>query len=80
MFELCLSTGAVAYANAYFGQGTGPVWLSRVQCLGNETTLTNCTHATINNCGHHDDAGVSCIGKITLLHHNFTQYLSPFST
>lgn len=54
--------GAVAHLNAYFGQGTGPIALNRVQCLGNESSLTDCLHTIINSCGHSDDAGVSCIG------------------
>ena len=59
----CVSrAGAVAHLNAYFGQGTGPIALNRVQCLGNESSLTDCLHTIINSCGHSDDAGVSCIG------------------
>ena len=52
---------------AIFGQGTGIVWLSHVDCLGNETSIIDCG----NNHGwgtgrlygyneHADDAGVIC--------------------
>ena len=56
-------TGAIAYSNAYFGQGTGPILIDNAHCTGNESTLMSCTHLSDHNCGHHKDAGVSCLGK-----------------
>ena len=61
--EYNLTSDVVAYTNAYFGQGTGPIWLDGVQCTGSETHLVNCTtYQGIgrHNCGHHEDAGVDC--------------------
>ena len=49
---------------AKFGQGTGPVFLDDVNCMGSEIALLNCSHRGIgiNDCGHSEDAGVRCQG------------------
>ena len=52
--------------NAYFGQGTGNIAMDDVQCTGTESFLTNCSHASISNCRHTDDAGVRCINTCKL--------------
>ena len=52
--------GAIAYGSAFFGQGTGPILYDNVECTGNEYVLQQCNHLTIDNCGHYEDAGVSC--------------------
>ena len=56
-------TGGTAHSNAYFGQGTGSIILDDVQCTGTELLLTNCTNASFINCGHYEDAGVTCDGE-----------------
>ena len=50
---------------AHYGQGTGPIWLHEVSCLGTEPDIFNCRHnGTGNlNCGHHEDASVECSGN-----------------
>ena len=48
---------------AYFGRGSGPIWLNNIACIGNESTLASCGHLGINitkSCGHNEDAGVTC--------------------
>lgn len=61
--------GAVAFPNAKYGQGVGAVYLDHVDCSGNESNLTQCSHDGIGvvQCDHKDDAGVRCIGKYTTL-------------
>jgi len=51
-----------AYGSARYGQGTGPIWLSRLSCIGNESSLTECSQFSVGtkNCTHSDDAGVNC--------------------
>ena len=63
-----LTTGAIAFSNAEFGQGIGPIWLDDVRCVGTESRLANCPASPIgnHNCGHSDDAGVRCISGMLL--------------
>ena len=60
-------SGGVPYNDGYFGRSSGPVYLSNVQCLGAETTLTGCSHDPIPafslDCYYTTDVGVSCYNK-----------------
>ncbi|XP_051974560.1 scavenger receptor cysteine-rich domain-containing group B protein-like [Xyrauchen texanus] len=51
-----------AKTGAYFGRGSGPVWMDAAQCTGSEDTLINCTSTKwgITTCDHLKDAGVIC--------------------
>ena len=68
-------TGAVAYYNAYFGRGTGPILLDDLLCTGREARLIDCPRyssqgiGTFDNCpnGHGEDAGVKCPARKYLL-------------
>ena len=69
---LCLLfnlSGGEAFLNAYFGSGTGPLFLDGLQCTGTEAKLLNCYHRGIGvtgyNCRHNDDAGIRCQGIVT---------------
>ena len=56
---------AIPTREAYFGEGSGPIHLSRAECRINDTRLTDCTidKTAINGCNHSEDAGVICIGE-----------------
>ena len=61
-------TGALAHNNAYFGEGSGPIFIGRTQCSGSESSIAQCTYNTITQCSHSDDAGVTCSGKLYVTH------------
>ncbi|KAI4892994.1 hypothetical protein NFI96_028963, partial [Prochilodus magdalenae] len=46
----------------FSGAGSGPVWLNRVRCRGNELHLWDCPHSLKNHtdCSHRQHAGVTC--------------------
>ncbi|TDH10639.1 hypothetical protein EPR50_G00077610 [Perca flavescens] len=53
---------------AVYGEGSGPIWLRHVQCLGHESSLTRCAVALHNNvyCTHENDAVVKCSGTLLM--------------
>lgn len=53
---------AEARTSAYFGQGSGQIWMDQVNCNGSERFLTECPFRGFgyHDCGHHEDAGVIC--------------------
>ena len=46
--------------DAFFGWGSGSIFMANVRCHGTEQFLTNCTHDTNHYCDHYEDAGVTC--------------------
>lgn len=50
------------FKRAYFGKGSGVIWLDSVKCKGNEKSISECQHAGWgeNDCDHSEDIGVRC--------------------
>ncbi|KAG8509080.1 Antigen WC1.1, partial [Galemys pyrenaicus] len=53
---------------AHFGEGSGEIWFSRLQCIGNESHVWKCLSLGWGKhyCDHSDDAGVICSGFVHL--------------
>ncbi|XP_013203213.1 putative DMBT1-like protein [Microtus ochrogaster] len=62
--QLGCGKGVSALGKAYFGPGSGAIFLDNFQCAGVEHFLGQCAHSDWrdHNCGHHEDAGVICSG------------------
>jgi hypothetical protein len=69
MLPLFYRQGALAKGSAYFGRGTGQIWLDDMNCMGNETDLAYCGHRGWGNtnCNHGEDVSVICMGKFTII-------------
>ena len=61
--ELGYGSAVAAPQNAFYGQGTGQIWLDSLNCVGTEGTVRNCSHSGwgSDNCGHERDASVACV-------------------
>ena len=78
MSYFAFDTGGIAYSNARFGAGTGPIYLDDVQCSSSSSQLLECPSRPIlaHNCAHSTDAGVGCKGNIHLLNFSSTGVLA----
>ncbi len=63
--ELGCGEALSAPKSAHFGEGSGGIWISQLECTGSESTLTNCGFFGWGvKANHTEDAGVICSGKI----------------
>ena len=72
--------GATALLFAAYGQGTGPILIDDVMCVGTEPTLISCRHITQHNCIHFEDASVRCLplfGRLLMRFDLIFSYLLP---
>ena len=64
--------GVISVRNrAFYGRGSGPIWLDDVECNGQELSLSGCEHRSwgYHSCSsdHQEDAGVQCQRKFALV-------------
>eukprot|EP00118_Oscarella_pearsei_P001156 m.6736 g.6736 ORF g.6736 m.6736 type:complete len:275 (+) comp16751_c0_seq2:173-997(+) len=52
-----------AVPNSWYGQGSGNIWMSNVDCKGREARLSLCRHTKRHRCSHREDVGVTCRGR-----------------
>ena len=60
--QLSFRYAIAAYESARYGEGTGPILLANVECLGTESSLFSCGHSGVGKhyCRHNKDASVRC--------------------
>ena len=60
--ELGLGEAVAAIPSAFYGQGSGQIWVDNVNCVGTEETIADCSHSGwgYHNCVHGKDASVHC--------------------
>ena len=60
--ELDLGRAINASSRAFYGQGSGRIWLDNVNCVGTELAIEDCSHSGwgVENCNYGQDASVQC--------------------
>ena len=61
-----------------FGDGSGPIFLDRVSCSSNSSSLLECDSNPlgVHTCSHSQDVGVQCIGKANQVSQECCQLIS----
>ncbi|KAL9965302.1 hypothetical protein ACROYT_G029080 [Oculina patagonica] len=68
--QLGYGKALAAPGGAAFGQGTGRIWLTWVQCKGNEDSISDCRHdgwGQTRGCDHDEDASARCSSPVKLV-------------
>uniref|UniRef100_H2ZS76 SRCR domain-containing protein n=1 Tax=Latimeria chalumnae TaxID=7897 RepID=H2ZS76_LATCH len=68
--QLDCGSALQAYNSSQYSHGAGPVWLTGVECLGNESALHHCNRPPTGQSDASDDVGFLCSGwflSVTLL-------------
>ena len=66
MLFFSLLSGTLAFRDARFGGGLGPIFLDQLACSGDEQRVLDCNSIQgVHMCDHTQDAGVRCIGIIS---------------
>ncbi|XP_061406771.1 deleted in malignant brain tumors 1 protein-like [Lethenteron reissneri] len=60
--QLGCGSAVSALGNAFYGAGSGQIWMDNVQCSGSESQLSQCRHNGwgTHDCSHVEDASVIC--------------------
>ena len=62
--QLGYTNATASWGSARFGPGSGPILLSDLSCIGNESNIAECGHHSTHNCSHSEDVGVVCEGQL----------------
>ena len=65
LYSCFMVSEAVAFGEARFGAGVGPIHLTQVQCTGEEADLKQCLSSNVTDeCLHSMDVGIICSGTL----------------
>ncbi|NXJ33466.1 DMBT1 protein, partial [Ciconia maguari] len=64
--QLGCGAALAAPSGAWFGEGSGPIWLNGLRCRGTEERLALCRHRgwRPHVCAHEEDASAVCSGTV----------------
>ena len=65
-FYIAATEPAEAQRGAFYGEGTGPIFLDKLGCMGAEASLLSCERFSalgLHSCDHSHDASVQCPGR-----------------